>query len=382
MSIVFLRCLLTASKTYSTLFVNVHVNVNGASIMTNSRSESVTIVQVAQEAGVSAQTVSRVLNNRPDVSAATRERILGVIERLNYKPNAIARGLVQRKTHSLGVIAAGLEKYGPLRTVIGIEQETRALGYSLLLSLIPDDATENQVVEALEHLLARQVDGVLWSAPEIGPNRAWLDSLLGRLTVPTVFMSMHPHPAVTVIDTDNRMGGNLATVHLTEQGCRRVAHICGPQSQWSALQRRLGWEDALRAVGQTPDAALLVEGDWTAASGYAAIRELIERVPDLDGVFAGNDQMGLGALLAASELGIRIPEQLAIIGYDNIPEAAYMQPPLSSIRQHLHDSGAIAVRELIRQITLQRAGNNSDEGQTILVEPDLIVRRSSLYAKP
>lgn len=382
MSIVFLRCLLTASKTYSTLFVNVHVNVNGASIMTNSRSESVTIVQVAQEAGVSAQTVSRVLNNRPDVSAATRERILGVIERLNYKPNAIARGLVQRKTHSLGVIAAGLEKYGPLRTVIGIEQETRALGYSLLLSLIPDDATENQVVEALEHLLARQVDGVLWSAPEIGPNRAWLDSLLGRLTVPTVFMSMHPHPAVTVIDTDNRMGGNLATVHLTEQGCRRVAHICGPQSQWSALQRRLGWEDALRAVGQTPDAALLVEGDWTAASGYAAIRELIERVPDLDGVFAGNDQMGLGVLLAASELGIRIPEQLAIIGYDNIPEAAYMQPPLSSIRQHLHDSGAIAVRELIRQITLQRAGNNSDEGQTILVEPDLIVRRSSLYAKP
>ncbi|GIK72956.1 MAG: LacI family transcriptional regulator [Chloroflexota bacterium] len=350
--------------------------------MTNSRSESVTIVQVAQEAGVSAQTVSRVLNNRPDVSAATRERILGVIERLNYKPNAIARGLVQRKTHSLGVIAAGLEKYGPLRTVIGIEQETRALGYSLLLSLIPDDATENQVVEALEHLLARQVDGVLWSAPEIGPNRAWLDSLLGRLTVPTVFMSMHPHPAVTVIDTDNRMGGNLATVHLTEQGCRRVAHICGPQSQWSALQRRLGWEDALRAVGQTPDAALLVEGDWTAASGYAAIRELIERVPDLDGVFAGNDQMGLGALLAASELGIRIPEQLAIIGYDNIPEAAYMQPPLSSIRQHLHDSGAIAVRELIRQITLQRAGNNSGEGQTILVEPDLIVRRSSLYAKP
>ncbi len=382
MSIVFLRCLLTASKTYSTLFVNVHVNVNGVSIMTNSRSESVTIVQVAQEAGVSAQTVSRVLNNRPDVSAATRERILGVIERLNYKPNAIARGLVQRKTHSLGVIAAGLEKYGPLRTVIGIEQETRALGYSLLLSLIPDDATENQVVEALEHLLARQVDGVLWSAPEIGPNRAWLDSLLGRLTVPTVFMSMHPHPAVTVIDTDNRMGGNLATVHLTEQGCRRVAHICGPQSQWSALQRRLGWEDALRAVGQTPDAALLVEGDWTAASGYAAIRELIERVPDLDGVFAGNDQMGLGALLAASELGIRIPEQLAIIGYDNIPEAAYMQPPLSSIRQHLHDSGAIAVRELIRQITLQRAGNNSGEGQTILVEPDLIVRRSSLYAKP
>lgn len=382
MSIVFLRCLLTASKTYSTLFVNVHVNVNGASIMTNSRSESVTIVQVAQEAGVSAQTVSRVLNNRPDVSAATRERILGVIERLNYKPNAIARGLVQRKTHSLGVIAAGLEKYGPLRTVIGIEQETRALGYSLLLSLIPDDATENQVVEALEHLLARQVDGVLWSAPEIGPNRAWLDSLLGRLTVPTVFMSMHPHPAVTVIDTDNRMGGHLATVHLTEQGCRRVAHICGPQSQWSALQRRLGWEDALRAVGQTPDAALLVEGDWTAASGYAAIRELIERVPDLDGVFAGNDQMGLGALLAASELGIRIPEQLAIIGYDNIPEAAYMQPPLSSIRQHLHDSGAIAVRELIRQITLQRAGNDSGEGQTILVEPDLIVRRSSLYAKP
>ena len=349
--------------------------------MSNNRLENVTIIQVAQEAGVSAQTVSRVLNNRPDVSAATRERILGVIERLNYKPNAIARGLVQRKTHSLGVIAAGLEKYGPLRTVIGIEQETRTLGYSLLLSLIPDDATESQVEEALEHLLGRQVDGVLWSAPEIGANRIWLDSLLERLTVPTVFMSMHPHPAVTVIDTDNRMGGRLATTHLIEQGRRRVAHICGPQSQWSALQRRLGWEDALRAVGYAPEDALLVEGDWTAASGYAAIRTLIERIPDLDGVFAGNDQMGLGVLLAASELGIRIPSQLAVIGYDNIPEAGYMQPPLSSIRQHLYDSGAIAVRELIRQITQQQAGENGSERQTILVEPDLIVRRSSLCSE-
>ena len=220
--------------------------------MSNNRLENVTIIQVAQEAGVSAQTVSRVLNNRPDVSAATRERILGVIERLNYKPNAIARGLVQRKTHSLGVIAAGLEKYGPLRTVIGIEQETRTLGYSLLLSLIPDDATESQVEEALEHLLGRQVDGVLWSAPEIGANRIWLDSLLERLTVPTVFMSMHPHPAVTVIDTDNRMGGRLATTHLIEQGRRRVAHICGPQSQWSALpakERDRHWATAVRLGG-------------------------------------------------------------------------------------------------------------------------------------
>lgn len=344
--------------------------------------ETVTITQVAHEAGVSAQTVSRVLNNRPDVSQATRQRIQEIIERLNYKPNAIARGLVQRRTHSLGVIAAGLEKYGPLRTLIGIEQETRALGYSLLLSLIPDDTTEQEVGDALEHLLSRQVDGILWSAPEIGANRKWLDTLLLRLTMPTVFMSMHPHPTVTVVDTDNRMGGKMATMHLIEQGCRRIGHICGPQSQWSALQRKLGWEDALRAADQQPEDRLLVEGDWSAASGFDGLHKLLEQTPNLDGIFVGNDQMGLGLLQAARALAINVPETLAVIGYDNIPEAAFMQPPLSSIRQHLHESGAIAVRELTRMITQQQAGEKVDERQTILVEPNLVVRRSSLYGKP
>lgn len=340
--------------------------------------ETVTIMQVAQEAGVSAQTVSRVLNNRPDVSQATRERIQAIIDRLNYKPNAMARGLVQRRTQSLGVIAAGLEMYGPLRTLIGIEQETRALGYSLLLSLVPNDATEPQVEDALDHLLARQVDGVLWSAPEMGANRIWLDSLLVRLTVPTLFMSMHPHPAVTVVDTDNRLGGRLAAAHLIEQGCQQIGHICGPQSQWSALQRRLGWEDALVAAGRQPEERLLIEGDWTAASGFDALQKLLDRTPTLDGVFAGNDQMGLGLLQAADERGLRVPEDLAIVGYDNIPEAAFMQPPLTSVRQHLHDSGAIAVRELTRMIEQHQAGKPVDKGQTILVEPHLVVRRSSM----
>ncbi len=344
--------------------------------------ETVTIMQVAQEAGVSAQTVWRVLNKRPDVSPATRERIQAIIDRLNYKPNAMARGLVQRRTHSLGVIAAGLEMYGPLRTLIGIEQETRALGYSLLLSLIPNDATEQRVEEALEHLLARQVDGVLWSAPEIGANRIWLDSLLVRLTVPTLFMSMHPHPAVTVVDTDNRLGGKLAATHLIEQGCRQIGHICGPQSQWSALQRRLGWEDALAAADLQPAENLLVEGDWSAASGFEGLQQLLERTPALDGVFSGNDQMGLGVLQAANARGLRVPEHLAIVGYDNIPEAAFMQPPLTSIRQHLQDSGAIAVRELTRMIAQQQAGEVVDARQTILVEPNLVVRRSSMLGKP
>jgi len=153
----------------------------------------VTIKQVAKEAGVSTQTVSRVINDRPDVAPETRQRVLQVIDELGYRPSNIARSLIQGRSCTLGVVGYGLEYFGPSRTLSGIEQQANELGYSLLLNLIRQPE-RNDVDQILRELLSRYVDGIVWAVPEVGSNRAWIQEEAPRLSVPVVFLSMHPHP--------------------------------------------------------------------------------------------------------------------------------------------------------------------------------------------
>jgi LacI family transcriptional regulator len=335
----------------------------------------VTIKQVAKEAGVSTQTVSRVINHRPDVASETRRRVLQVIDRLEYRPSHIARSLIQGRSCTLGALGYGLEYFGPSRTLSGIEQQANELGYSLLLSLIRQPERDD-VEQVLRDMLSRYVDGIVWAVPEIGNNRDWIHQEIPQLSAPIVFLSTQPRPKQSVVAVDNRSGGRMATQHLLDQGYQNIGLITGPLDWWEARQRQLGWQDALKEV--TIENSRVVEGDWTAESGEQGLRQLLEQCPDIDAVFVCNDQMALGALQAARQMGVRVPEDLALVGFDDIPESAYFCPPLSTVRQDMIELGRRAVRELGRMIEVSQQGGAVVEPKAILLQPQLIIRESSI----
>lgn len=340
----------------------------------------VTIRQVAREAGVSTQTISRVINNRPDVAPQTRLRVERVIARLGYRPSAIARSLIHQRSHTLGVVATGLDYYGPSRTLVGIEKQVRAQGYSLLLDLLHHPETED-VERILNRLLSLQVDGILWAVPEIGNNRAWLRNTNLHLQVPVVFLSMDPQPGLALATIDNRRGGRLAVEHLIDQGCQHIGIITGPLDWWEARQRQLGWQDALQAAGFPAGERQVVEGNWSAASGEQGIRVLLEQFPEMQAVFASNDQMALGVLQAAHSIGCRVPHDLAVVGFDNIPESAYFWPPLTTVEQPLVDLGCKAVEKLTELIDIEDQNASQSRVEVVTLQPELIVRDSSALLK-
>jgi LacI family transcriptional regulator len=331
----------------------------------------ITIRQVAQEAGVSKQTVSRVLNNRPDVAPDTRQHVQDVIARLGYQPSHLARRLKQRSC-TLGVVTAELGQYGPMRRLIGIEQEAAELGYTLHLSLIHQVEQDNGE-RVLNELLAWQVEGVIWAVPEVSNNRAWLHHNIPQLPVPVLFISERSGGGPAAVSVDNRAGGRLATEHLLAQGYQRLGLITGPLNWEVARQRQLGWLDAL----PTAENRQIIHGDWSAASGAQALRQLLQQYPELDAIFACNDQMALGVLQAAHEMNIRVPEDLALVGFDNTPDSAYFWPPLSSVRHQLIEQGRDAVQALIDMIETQRQFGHFAQPEGAVLQPQLVVRKSS-----
>lgn len=335
----------------------------------------VTIRQVAEEAGVSTQTVSRVINNRPDVAPNTRRRVQEVVARLGYQPSYFARSLVQGRSFTIGVVGYGLDYFGPSCTLAGIEQEASQSGYRLLLSLVRQPEN-NRIDQLLGEMLSRHVDGLIWAVPEIGNNRAWLDRVY-EFPVPIVFLTMKPRPDRFIIAIDNYSGGLMATRHLIAQGCKVIGLITGPLDWWEARQRQAGWRDALVSVGLPVEDDLIAQGNWSAGSGEEGLRQLIARHPEIDGVFVSNDQMALGVLRAARQLKRRVPDDLAVVGFDDLPEAAYFYPSLSTVRHDMVELGRRAVRILDQAIGTIRSGA-IPVPKTVLLRPELIVRESSL----
>ena len=337
----------------------------------------VTLQDVAKLAGVSPKTVSRVVNNQGEISDATRLRVQAAIEELNYQPNILARSLVNQRTNSLAVVAWGIDYYGPSRTVVGIENKADELGYSLFLSLLalPD---EGDIDRILDTLVARRVDGIIWAVPEVGGNRMWINpARLDRLP-PIVFLSTSAQPGLATVSVDNRAGAHQAIQHLITQGRRRIGLITGPLAWWEARERMAGWQDALQTAGFETDRSLIAEGDWSAASGAQAMRVLLEREPGIDAVFVCSDQMAIGALGVAHQAGRCIPQNLAVVGFDDIPEAAFFWPPLSTVHQQLIDVGGIAVQNLHQAIETQRKDETAAV-ETVQLTPQLIVRESSAH---
>lgn len=334
------------------------------------------IKDIAKQAGVSIATVSRVINDHPDVSAETRKTVNQVIERLGYQPSNLARSLIQGRSRTLGVVSSGMKYFGPSSIISAIEERASVLGYSVLLSLMRRPET-NDVDQILSELLSRHVDGIVWAVPEIGNNRDWLEETLPGISVPVVFLSMRPRPGFSVIEYDNRGGARMAAQHLIDQGYKNIGLITGPLDWWAAFQRQLGWQDALKEAHLPVQESLIVEGDWLPSSGELGLYRLLERRKDIDAVFACNDQMALGALKAANFMGLQVPGDLAVVGFDDVPEAAYYCPPLTTVRQDMVALGHSAMQELGRLIDSLEAGKDGVEPNPIWIQPQLVVRKSS-----
>ena len=341
-------------------------------------SKRITIRSVAKEAGVSTQTISRVVNNHPDVSPETRLKVQEVLDRLGYRPSAIARQLVKRRSMNLGLVASGYEYYGPSGlAVIGVERQANALGYSLMLQLLHDPST-SLVKNVVDNFLAQEVEGIIWAVPEIGDNRAWFMAHKAELRIPSIFLSMEQHPGLSVVAIDNRQGARLATEHLLAVGYRRIGLIPGPTDWWEAQERQRGWRYALSLYNILPgEGQIAPAGDWTPATGERGLSALLRSYPEMDAVFCANDHIALGTLKAAHELKLRVPEELGIVGFDNRPESAYYYPPLTTVAQQLSEAGSLAVRELIRIIETTQRGEPADKPGSILLQPTLVVRESS-----
>jgi DNA-binding LacI/PurR family transcriptional regulator len=336
----------------------------------------VTIKDVAHEAGVSAQTVSRVINNRPDVAPETRARVQRAVTKLGYAPNIIARSLIQGRSNTLGVVGFGLELFGPTRVLAGIEGKATALGFSLLLSIL-DRLDPDRVDHIVNDLLSRQVDGIIWAVPGHVNSFEWLTDKLDEVAVPTVFLNKHQTPGQEVVAMDNRLGGALAAQHLLGQGYRRIGIITGPRQWWEAQEREAGWHATMQQAGLDGLDELTVEGDWSAASGDVGFQALYTQASNLEAVFASNDQMALGVMRAARRFGLNIPDDLAVVGFDDIPEAPYFCPALTTVRQNPKAIGALAVERMHRMIQA-RLESNTFEPVVSWVQPWLVVRASSV----
>ena len=336
----------------------------------------VTIKHVAQEAGVSTQTVSRVMNNRPDVSEETRQRVNVVVARLGYEPSALARSLIHGRSRTLGVVASALQYYGPVHILVGVEQQAHALGYSLLLSMLHEPGSD-EGPQIVSNLLARQVEGIIWMAPEIGDSSAWLKNKQANLSVPVIFTNTQSGAGFSTVSIDNRSGGLLATSYLLEMGCQHIGIIAGALNWWETRQRSLGWQEALSAAGIQVEERQIAYGDWSAESGGAALEKLLAHFPEMDALFACNDQMALGALQAASRLGRRVPDDLAVVGFDDTPESPFFSPSLTTVRQPLSELGESAVREVHRIIEARHAGDDNAAPASLWLQTRLVKRAST-----
>ena len=335
-----------------------------------------TIYDVARASGVSRQTVSRVINNRPDVANETRTRVLDVIMKMDYRPSAVAQSLSRQKSYLLGVVSAGLQYIGPSVTLKGIVDQAESMGYGLILKTV-SSFDVHDVVPILKFFNAHHVDGIIWAVPEIGENRKWLTLDNINNDIPIIFMAMDQDKHVSVVAIDNIQGGRLATRHLIDRGCQSIGHISGPMDWLDSRHRKLGWNLTMKEAGFSISDKMCVEGNWSSKSGKNAFHQLIKQFPEMDGLFVANDQMALSVFQSAFELGISIPKQLKVVGFDGIPESEFYSPSLTTIYQNLEDLGCTAVNELVNLIEKKKNTTNENDYQIVKIKPKLIIRQST-----
>src|SRR3954449_6915542 len=329
------------------------------------RRRTAVMADVAKLAGVSHQTVSRVINDNAHVRPETRRRVLAAMRQLDYRPNPAARALVTGRSRTVGVVSFDTTLYGPASTLFAIEQAAHAAGYFItIVSLQALDRAS--VMGAIERLRVQGVDGILVISPQEGAAEALVNL---PADMPLVAVEAGPAGSVPVVAVDQFGGAASATRLLLDLGHQAVWHIAGPRDWLEAQQRVDGWRAAVETAGA--EAPPVLTGDWSPRSGYH-LGERLADDPSVTAVFVANDQMALGLLRALHERDRRIPDSISVVGFDDIPEAQYFTPPLTTVRQDFGEMGRIALRLLLD--TMQGAGTTAAR---LTVAPELVVRRST-----
>ncbi len=326
------------------------------------------MTDVAKAAGVSHQTVSRVLNDHPHVRSATRRRVLAAIDQLGYRRNRSARALATRRTNTLGVVAFDTTLYGPASTLLGIEQAAREAGYFVSIVSLKD-MTRESVGEALDYLADQTVDGMIVIAPQRSAATAVAEL---PADLPIVAVEGGEAGTTPVVAVDQVDGAAQATQHLLDLGHHTVRHVAGPADWLEAEGRLQGWHRTLERAGTAvPE---LLRGDWSPRSGYEAGRRLAAE-PGAHAVFVANDQMALGVLRALTEAGLRVPGDVSVVGFDDIPETEFFSPALTTIRQDFTAVGHASIKMLL-DLVEHGTGDPSQTARRV-VPATLIIRESS-----
>ena len=328
-------------------------------------SRAPTMTNVAAVAGVSHQTVSRVLNDLPNVRPATRLRVLQAIEQLGYHPNLVARALVTGRSRMLGLVTLDTTLFGPVAALYGIERAAHEAGY--YVSVVSLRSIDRQSVsEAVQRLQEQAVAGVIVIAPLTSAKAA-----LGEVPrdLPVVVIEGDPRSDLAAVTIDQRAGARAATEYLLSLGHRTVFHVSGPRDWTGARERIAGWRLALRAARTTvPDVFV---GDWTARSGFAAGCRLAE-LGEVTAVFVANDHMALGVLRALHENGRRVPGDVSVVGFDDIAEAEYFSPSLTTVHQDFDEVGRRSLELVVHQL-----GSGQRSLERVVLSPRLVVRHSA-----
>jgi LacI family transcriptional regulator len=334
------------------------------------RARYASLKEVASRAQVSFQTASKVLNGAPDVRVApeTATRILAAAKELSYQPNALARSLQRHATATIGLMIANITNIALARVAAGIRDEADVHGHMVLLATLPSSDTHG--AEVLRMLFERRVDGVIVAPPQLEEDFEF--ARLVRSSVPAVVLQHVPGGGVPFVGSDDRQAGRLATEHLLGLGHRFIGTVTGPYRRWIVRSRLLGYEEALRGAGAHVSEDLIAEADWTSEGGAEAVRILLERDPRITAVFAHNDEMAIGVLRELRNQGRLVPDDVAVVGCDDLPFSQHLSPSLSSVHVPFEEVGKLAVRVL-----LGRMSAKASLAESPLLPVSLSVRESS-----
>lgn len=338
---------------------------NGAPANARAPRRSPGMVDVARLAGVSHMTVSRVINDQPTVSQVTRQRVLAAMSELGYRPNVAARALVTGRSRTLGVISVDTTLYGPASMLLAIERAAREVDYSVSIASLPG-LDRRTLRDAFDALASQAVEGIIAITPHVAATAA-LRHVPKDVPVVAVEGGKGPLPTVAV---DQYLGATEATRHLLSLGHRTVGHIAGPSDWYEAQERERGWRDVLAAEGrEVPE---MVRGDWSPRSGYEAAKRLIAKKTGVTALFVANDQMAIGALRALGEAGISVPRQVSLVGFDDIPEAEFFSPPLTTLRQEFSEVGRRSLELLLEQVE-----GAPRTRRRLVIPPQFVIRDST-----
>ncbi|WP_264674002.1 LacI family DNA-binding transcriptional regulator [Planctomonas psychrotolerans] len=325
---------------------------------------------MARVAGVSHQTVSRVLNEHPSLRDSTRQRVLDVMQELQYRPNRAARALVTSRSRTIGVLTSRSAQYGPASSIQAIEEAAREGGYLVLTANILAKDSDS-IREALAHLMEQDVEGLVIIAPQVRVFDALAEL---SLDIPFVTMQSTGRLDDHELSVDQIAGARLATRHLIELGHRDIYHLAGPQDWIEAEARMRGFLEEMSAQDVPTTAPIL--GDWSSEFGYYVGREML-RLRDFTAIFSSNDQMALGLIHAIREAGLDVPRDISVVGFDDIPEAAHFWPPLTTVRQDFAELGRRCMSLLLDGLGGMHGAGGGGGAYRGNVMPELVVRQST-----